>query len=76
MMYRNNKDKEQDIKSEKAKNTLVEFVVKVNSLEFLNFARNSISKLCEKFNLFNILRSNVLHLVGNFRQSQSIWREW
>ena len=71
-MYENNKDKEQDIKSEKAKNTLVEFVVKVNSLEFLNFARNSISQLCEKFNLFNILRSNVLHLVGNFRQSQSI----
>ena len=71
-MYRNNKDKEQDIKSEKAKNTLVEFVVKVNSLEFLNFARNSISQLYEKFNLFNILRSNVLHLVGNFRQSQSI----
>ena len=42
-MYRNNKDKEQDIKSEKAKNTLAEFVVEVNSLEFLSFARNSIS---------------------------------
>ena len=42
-MYRNNKDKEQDIKSKKAKNTLAEFVVKVNSLEFLSFARNSIS---------------------------------
>ena len=43
MMYRNNKDKEQDIKSEKANNTLAEFVVKFNSLEFLSFARNSIS---------------------------------
>ena len=43
MMYKSNKDKEQDIKSEKAKNTLAEFVVKVNSLEFLSFARNSIS---------------------------------
>ena len=43
MMYENNKDKVQDIKSEKAKNTLAEFIVKVNSLEFLSFARNSIS---------------------------------
>ena len=43
MMYENNKDKDQDIKSEKAKNILAEFIVKVNSLEFLSFARNSIS---------------------------------
>ena len=42
-MYRNNKDMEQNIKLEKAKNTLAEFVVKGNSLEFLSFARNSIS---------------------------------
>ena len=42
-MYRNKKGKEQNIKSEKAKNTLAEFVVKGNSLEFLSFARNSIS---------------------------------
>ena len=43
MMYKSNKDKEQDIKSEKEKNILAEFVVKVNSFEFLSFARNSIS---------------------------------
>ena len=43
MMYRNNKDMEQNIKLEKAKNTLAEFVVKVNSFEFLSFARNSTS---------------------------------
>ena len=65
-MYRNNKDKEQDIKSEKAKNTLAEFVVKVNSFQ--------------KFNLLALPEIQSLQhskeqspaFSGNFGQSQSI----
>ena len=55
MMYRNNKDKEQDIKSEKAKNTLAEFVKDKEQDIKSEKAKNTLAEFVVKFNSFEFL---------------------